>query len=96
MMERILDGRLCVDRTQTHLVFKELLDLPEYYGMNLDALYDCISTMHCTLHVMYWDVMVEQLGHYGQLVLNTLTEAAEENPEFELILEEIHEDDVEI
>ncbi|MBE6107205.1 MAG: barnase inhibitor [Erysipelotrichaceae bacterium] len=97
MMELILDGRLCVERTQTHLLLKELLSFPDYYGMNLDALYDCASTLSSlTLHVMYWDVMVEHLGNYGHLILTTLAEAAEENPGFDLILEEINEDDVEI
>lgn len=94
-MEVILDGRLCVNRMQTHLLLKELLHFPEYYGNNLDALYDCASTLsNVTLHIVDWDVMVECLGHYGQLILNTLHEAEEENPGFILVLDEIHEDDV--
>ncbi len=96
-MELFLDGRRCTDRIQTHEILKALLQFPEYYGKNLDALYDCASTLQgIRLHVVYWEVMVEQLGHYGHLILQTLSEAAEENAGFELILEEIHEDDVEI
>ncbi len=96
-MERILDGRLCVDRIQTHQLLKELLCFPEYYGMNLDALYDCASTLSAVkLHVIYWDVLIENLGDYGHSLLNTLSEASEKNSGFELILEEMNEDDVEI
>lgn len=28
-----------------HLAMKELLGFPEFYGMNWDALYDCLSSM---------------------------------------------------
>lgn len=94
-MKIILDGRVCTDRTETHLYLKEMLDFPEYYGMNLDALYDCASTLKdVEVHLFYWHLMVEQLGHYGQLVIETLSEAAQENPHFEFVLEEETEDDV--
>ena len=94
-MKIILDGRVCTDRTETHLYLKEMLDFPEYYGMNLDALYDCASTLKdVEVHLFYWHLMVEQMGHYGQLVIETLSEAAQENPHFEFVLEEETEDDV--
>ena len=94
-MKIILDGRICTDRTETHLYLKEMLDFPEYYGMNLDALYDCASTLRdVEVHLFYWHLMVEQLGHYGQLMIETLSEAAQENPHFEFVLEEETEDDV--
>ena len=28
---------------EVHAALKRLLDLPDYYGMNADALYDCLS-----------------------------------------------------
>ena len=31
---------------ELHLALKRLLDLPEYYGCNADALYDCLSERH--------------------------------------------------
>lgn len=94
-MKIILDGRACTERKETHLYLKEMLDFPEYYGMNLDALYDCASTLKdVEVHLFYWHLMIEQLGHYGQLVIETLSEAAQENPHFEFVLEEETEDDV--
>lgn len=96
-MEVFVDGRACTTKEETHLYLKRVLNLPEYYGMNLDALYDCISTMrHVKVYLIHWDVIVESLGEYGHQLLQTLSEAAEENPGFELFMEDELEDDVEI
>ena len=92
-----LDCRRLTERRSAHEYLEEVLDFPEYYGMNLDALYDCASTMQdMEVHLFYWHLMIEQLGNYGQLVIETLSEAAQENPGFEFVLEEEMENDVEI
>ena len=37
---------------ELHLALKMLLKLPEHYGCNADALYDCLSERHgCTVHL---------------------------------------------
>lgn len=37
---------------ELHLALKLLLDLPEYYGCNADALYDCLSERkRCTVNL---------------------------------------------
>ena len=38
-----IDGRQYASAKEMHLALKMLLDLPEYYGCNADALYDCLS-----------------------------------------------------
>lgn len=40
-----LDGNLLSDALQVHEYLKELLEFPEYYGKNLDALYDCLTDL---------------------------------------------------
>ena len=43
-METIyLDGRDYAGAKEIHAALKLLLDLPDYYGMNADALHDCLS-----------------------------------------------------
>ena len=39
----MLDGSLYTTRDEVHAALKRMLDLPSYYGMNADALHDCLS-----------------------------------------------------
>lgn len=40
-----LDARALCTRPQAHEYLKEQLHFPDYYGKNLDALYDCLTDM---------------------------------------------------
>ena len=42
-MKVTLDARQLDERGQAHRYLQEKLELPEYYGRNLDALYDCLT-----------------------------------------------------
>ena len=42
-MRYLLDALCMQTRGEAHAYLKEKLQLPEYYGNNLDALYDCVS-----------------------------------------------------
>ena len=42
-MEVVLDARLMGERKKAHRYLKEQLKLPDYYGNNLNALYDCLT-----------------------------------------------------
>ena len=46
MRKLTLDCSQISTKIGLHLQLTELLDLPEYYGNNLDALADCLSEMH--------------------------------------------------
>ena len=45
MKQITLDGNLLGDAAQVHDYLKEKLEFPEYYGKNLDALYDCLTDL---------------------------------------------------
>ena len=42
-MKVILDGEKIKDRRMLHEVLAQELQLPEWYGRNLDALHDCLE-----------------------------------------------------
>ena len=46
MIEAIIDGREIQDRRQLHEALAAQLHFPEWYGKNLDALYDCLTDVH--------------------------------------------------
>ena len=44
-MRYVLDAAKMKTKTEAHPYLKEVLQLQDYYGGNLDALYDCLSEM---------------------------------------------------
>ena len=81
-MTVILDGKAMVDRVSAHSHLAERLELPTYYGRNLDALYDVLTEIGEETEIVLTDpaAVVELMGKYGEALLATLQEAAEGNP----------------
>ena len=44
MKQAILDGRLLTTRSQIHQALARQLEFPAWYGANLDALHDCLTS----------------------------------------------------
>ena len=80
-MKLVLDGNLIKDKEMLHSHMEKTLDFPEWYGGNLDALYDCMTDLMEELDVEFlnWDRMEENLGDYAGKVLRVLRDAAEGN-----------------
>ena len=81
-MTVILEGKAMTDRMSAHSHLAERLALPTYYGRNLDALYDVLTEVGEETEIILTDpaAVVEQMGKYGEALLATMQEAAEENP----------------
>lgn len=77
-----LDGRAMTDRATAHNHLSERLELPTYYGRNLDALYDVLTDISAETELVLNDpgAVVELMGKYGEALLSTMQEAAENNP----------------
>ena len=83
MRQIVLDGAAVFSREELHEVLSRELSLPEWYGRNLDALFDCLSaelTEETGIRVRHPEVLQERLGGYGTVFLRVLREAEEENP----------------
>ena len=83
-----IDGAAMLSREAAHAELKRALELPEYYGANLDALYDCASTMEAELTLIRPAPMLGALKTYGCKLLETLYDAAECNPVFQFRVED--------
>lgn len=81
-----LDGSLMTDRSAAHDHLQERLSLPEYYGRNLDALFDLLTSLPeaTEIDLLEKDTMLKQLGAYGAALLVTLQQAEEAAPNLTL------------
>ncbi len=83
-----IDGCQVTSRSQAHAYLKTQLQLPDYYGRNLDALYDCLLDIgeQTQLTILHWDVCTTVLGEYAQRLLNVMVQATEENSVLSIIM----------
>ena len=83
-----LEGREMTDRKATHAYLKRKLHLPGYYGNNLDALWDCLTTDFSGKMIILNDPQMvhNQLGDYGDSLVSLLKEVAATNSAIRLIL----------
>ena len=81
-----LDGsRLCRRKEAMELLGRALA-LPEWWGRNLDALYDCLTGGLCRparLELTGREAM--EATDFGRLLLRVLEDAAADSPCFELV-----------
>ncbi|WP_462315740.1 barstar family protein [Methanobrevibacter sp.] len=65
-----LDGKLIKEEGHDYLM--RALNLPDYYGRNLDALYDCLTEIECDIELVNADDVDGD-------IIDTFVDAADEN-----------------
>ena len=74
-----LDFKGITDKEGLHDYLRSVLPLPDYYGRNLDALYDALTEMPlCMISLRHLEDL-ECLGDYALSFAETLEEAAASN-----------------
>lgn len=87
MKEIKLNGKQMLNPKITHLYLKYNLKLSPYYGANLDALYDELSTMDNSTLIIFEhkEAMLDQLKSYGDALLSTIEDASLSNPNVKVL-----------
>lgn len=88
-----LDGALLDSRDALHDRLQQALELPAYYGRNLDALFDLLTERGEPTELVLRNraVLEKHLGAYGKALLKTLEQAAAANPKLTLAFAEERE-----
>lgn len=77
----ILDGERILDKDMLHDTLAGAMDFPDWYGRNLDALYDCLTDMpeETEIRIRNENALTEHLGNYAAALKKVIGAAAEEN-----------------
>jgi ribonuclease inhibitor len=81
----VIDGRKVKTRDQFHAAIKRQLTLPEHYGRNLDALWDCLTgdvPRPVSIEWVHSEVSREHLGEYFDQIRKLFEELKEQDAEF--------------
>ena len=85
----ILDGSCMTDRTAAYRHIAEQMNFPSYFGKNLDALWDLLTTYgEADVSLFHASALLNGLGSYGCKMLSCFYEAAKENPSLHFRIEE--------
>lgn len=85
-MNVIIDCSVIVTREDLHRVFAEALCFPSWYGHNLDALHDQLTSLSGTIRLENWETAENNLGKYGFSARKVIFLAALENEKLLVIL----------
>lgn len=83
----VLDGKKIKNKEMLHDALATSLHFPDWYGRNLDALYDCLTDLQEETEIQFlWkEVMEISLGEYMESLWKVVTIAAKENPKITII-----------
>ena len=81
MQKIVLEGEKMTSQKVAHRYLRKKLALPQYYGENLDALYDCLTANVEEKIIIFnhSEVAIAKLGQFGTNLLIVFEEAAQQN-----------------
>lgn len=86
MKEYLIDCAMMTDRKSAHAYLAQALELPDYYGGNLDALYDCLTELApCTITLCN-PAALDALGEYGETMKSVFFDASLNTPDLRMTI----------
>lgn len=83
-----LDFNEIYDKESLHKLLKDEFEFPDYYGNNLDAFYDEVSSLSEDLTIILKNRkhLIDSLGTYAESLFSTIYELEEENTNIKVML----------
>lgn len=87
----LISGKEIKSRDHLHTFLAKQLNLPTYYGKNLDSLYDVLSADYASqtiIKIKFLSILKSRLGaDYIDALIQVIMDASEDNPRIVLLLE---------
>lgn len=75
MIKTVIDGKYIRDEKTFHRTVKRLFQLDDYYGENLDALWDMLTERkNLNIKIINSKSIIKYLGDYGLKIINLFNE----------------------
>lgn len=95
MKDCVIQGDLIFDWETLYDQFAEDLELPEWFGRNLDALHDCLTDLtDSQITIYHWQDLSSRLGKKTDALRQVLTDAGLENPHLTVSILEDEADEI--
>lgn len=84
-----VDAKNFASKPELHLALKAVLGEENYFGSNLDALHDCLTSIcePTVLRIINWSYAAKALGGYANILWRVLYDSSEENQKINIIIE---------
>jgi len=84
-----VDANEFATKHDLHAAFRAALGRENYWGSNLDALHDCLTSIAepTTLTVVNWASAARRFGDYADRLWHVLDDSVEENPNLTVVIE---------
>ncbi|MBP3378994.1 MAG: barstar family protein [Clostridia bacterium] len=86
MNYKLIDLSAVTTKEELFDTIEDGLDLPVYFGKNLDALHDMLAHSDMVLEIHGFDEMKEKLGGYADALAGMLRDTEEESKSFKVII----------
>lgn len=86
MNYKLIDLSSVTTRDELFEAFEDGLDLPVYFGKNLDALHDMLSHTDMILEICGEKALRDALGGYADALLEMLRDTEAESKNFKVII----------
>ena len=83
MMITVMEGGNIRTREELHDALVRALNLPTWYGRNLDALYDCLTSITAPTGVAIANI--DTNNEFQRRLLNVMRDAADDNQRLKLL-----------
>ena len=81
MHNLVLDGEEMTSKERAHKHLAVIMDFPQYYGENLDALWDLLTVISepTQITLINGEKLIQALGDYGEAIISIFEDAAAYN-----------------